>query len=146
MLRELASRAGSAGDAVVRDDGLKLSYLAHEELMHRGDAYSVPFFVSNALDGGQSRLSIRMEDLEQFPKKAVAAEVKMRLDAQPSKPSHVACLLTLLGKFGTATDAESVEPFLDNPNELARNVAYETKLRLADPLRLASDWYEILVR
>ena len=145
-LREIASRAETEQDAIVRDDGLKLSFLAHEELMRRGDPLSVPYFVSDTLKRERVWFSISLEHMDQFPSKAIASEVKQRLAASPTSPDDIARLLSLLGKFGSFKDAQSVEAFLSYTDELVRNVAYETKCRLTDPLRLATDWQELLIQ
>src|ERR1017187_8547103 len=146
MLRELASRAGTERDAVVRKDGLTLSRLAHDELMHRGDVFSISYFVSDALERERPWFSISLEYVEHFPSKAIVSEVTRRLAASPTSTDHVARLISMLGKFGTSGDAPVVDPFLTYTDELVRNVAYETKLHLTDPLRLATDWDEMLIQ
>jgi HEAT repeat protein/ABC-type dipeptide/oligopeptide/nickel transport system ATPase subunit len=145
LLRQLASRAGTEQDTIVRADGQKLSSLAHEELMHRGDGFSIKYFVSRALERGSESYWFTFEEMRHFGSDAIVSEVKDRFAASPPKPEHVARLLSLLGSFGGPGDIGIVEPYLDCADDLVSNVAYETKIRLTDPLRLAVGWQEILI-
>ncbi|MGO8929855.1 MAG: NACHT domain-containing protein [Limisphaerales bacterium] len=146
MLRMLASRAGTDRDTVVRDDKLLLSREAHEELMRRGDDFSVPYYVSKSLECRREAFSYGLEELANFRSIAIASEVAERLGARPVDPEHTARLLSLLGRFGAPADARLVDPYLAQESELVRNVAYEAKVRLTDPLRLPSHWQEILAQ
>ena len=127
-LRELTARAETDRDCVVRDDGLKLSKLGHEELMRRGDTFSVPYFMSDALARERIWFSISIRDVEQFPSAPVADEVNERLASSPTDPDHLARLLSLLGRFASAENARLAETFLrwHGPTDLVRSVAYET--------------------
>jgi hypothetical protein len=146
MLRTLASRAGTNQDTFVCGDKLQLSYLAHEELMRRGDDFSIPCFISKSLECSELSFSSILEQLENFRSPAVVSEVTQRLATPPADRQHTARLLSLLGRFGGPADVRLVNPYLADDNELVRNVAYETQMRLTDPLRLAKHWQEILVQ
>ena len=145
LLRELASRAGTQQDTVVRNDGLKLSFLALDELKNRGDAFAINYFVSRALNRDVKSYFLTMEEMSHFAREAVRSEVKERLATSPAEPVQVARLLSLLGLFGGPGDVEIVEPYLGCAAEPVRNVSYEAKVRLTDPLRLAARWQEILI-
>ena len=52
-------------------------------------------------------------------------------------------MLSLLGRFGGPADGEIARRFLDHPDDRTANVAYETWLRLADPLLVPDQWREL---
>ncbi|GEM_PF-3280697 len=143
MLRDLASRAGTDRDAIIRDDKLTVSQLAHDELMHRGDDFSVPYFIRALLECSQQQLIYHIEQIAHFRDVALIAEVAQRLKDPPAHPEQLARLLALLGQFGTAEHTILITPHIKNGEERVRNVAYEAVTRLTDPLRLAQGWQEI---
>lgn len=49
-------------------------------------------------------------------------------------------MLALLGRLGTTVDGEMVRPFLDNPDREVADIAWESLLRLTDPLLVPDRW------
>jgi hypothetical protein len=151
MLRQIASCGGTDRETLIptqigkEQRTLKLSDLAYEELIHRGDESALPYFISGALESNRISFSYKLEQIAKFTSEAVIAEVKNRLKVTPKNPIHIARLLSVLGNFGKPEHASLINPYLVYSNEFVQNVAYESKVRLIDPLRLARNWQEITI-
>lgn len=144
LLRRWASRAGSAADPVVRaDNQLKMSRLCYTELMRRGDASAVSYFVDERADK-EDHLYVHLaaDNLSHFPSDAVASELRSRIVALQDD-SRVVCFLSLLGRFGDRSDEQLILRFLDHPDDVVANVACESLLRLTDPMLVPESWREL---
>ena len=144
LLRKWAKRRGTPADAVVRKkDTLRMSYLCVRELTDRGDESAIPYVLDAWADrNDKTYVQLVADDLRHFPSRAVAEEVRERLAAAVDN-SQVTRMLSLLGRFGDASDGERVRPFLDHLDDLVANVACESLLRLTDPLLVPEEWREV---
>ena len=144
VLRKWADRRGTHDDPVLREeDHLRISHLCVDDLMVRGDEYVIPHVLDYRPDLDDDYYVQRASsDLRHFPSPAVADELRHRLSTADSNSRRVR-LLSLLGRFGNATDADLIRPFLDHPDDMVANVACEALLRLTDPLLVPEGWREI---
>jgi hypothetical protein len=140
VLRQLAQRRGSEGDAVLRDqDGLRASRLAYDELYERGDLWALPELVGICVGTDESFGRYMAENLLRFPRHEVAQAVRRELEKSPT-PTKRAELDRLLGFFGEADDLESLRLDSESADDTLANAADEALLRLQDPLRMPDNW------
>jgi HEAT repeat protein len=147
MLWVFAKRAGTDKDVRVvilkNHAGHMLSSEALQELINRTDEGTVPNVISSALGCKQVVFSHQMEQLAKFPSSLVVSEVKTRLRDPSPSTDQITRLLSILGAYGSSTDARDVSLYLNNDNESVRNVSDEASKLLLDPLRLAEAWREM---
>jgi HEAT repeat protein len=148
MLWVFAKRAGTDKDVKVvlfkNHNGHMLSSEALGELTNRTDELTLPNVISSFLECKLVILTHQMEQLAKFPSLLVVSEVKTRLRDSTQATEKIARLLSILGAYGTSTDAQVVSSYSNMVNESVRNVSDETIRLLLDPLRLAEGWREIL--
>jgi hypothetical protein len=148
MLWVFAKRAGTDKDvtAVIlkNHNGHILSSEAWGELINRTDERTLPNLISSALECKQVIFRHHMEQLAKFQSSLVASEVKTRLRVSTQATEQIIRLLSILGAYGTSTDAQDVSSYSNMENESVRNVSDETTKLLLDPIRLAKGWREML--
>lgn len=147
MLWVFATRAGADKDVKVdifkNLNGHMLSSKALEELINRTDERTLPNVISSVLECKQAIFSHQMKQLAKFQSSLIVSEVKTRLRVLTQGAEQIARLLSILGAYGTSTDAQDVNSHLNMENESVRNVSDETKTLLLDPLRLAEGCREM---
>ncbi len=114
------------------------------QLRDRGDESAIEYALDERFgDREPLRYSLlTSEDLRSFPAASVAERLRTRL-ASETTVSEIARLLSFLGHFGAATDADLARRFLDHLDDLVANVACESMLRLSDPLLVPDRWREL---
>jgi HEAT repeat protein len=149
MLWVFAGRAGTDRDVMVfiskQHEGYMLSSEALGELINRTDERTLPNVISSALECKQIAFLHQLERLGYFQSPAVVAVVKTCLKDSAQSLTQIVRLLSILGTYGTAADAEVVSFFICMESESIRNFADEATKRLLDPLRLAEGWSAILL-
>jgi hypothetical protein len=133
-----------AAAPVVNEDGQShIARLCYTELMRRGDLSAVPYFVDERSDeDAHLYVHLAVDNLSHFASGPVAVELRSRLVAARDN-SRIACLLSLLGRFGESVDEGLIRPFLDHSDDLVANVACESLLRLADHMLIPHNWREL---
>ena len=144
LLRKWAERQGTPNDAIVREnDSLRMSYLCIRELIDRGDEFAIPYVLDHRADEKDSTyVYLAADNLQHFPSSTVATELRNRLSAAADN-SQALRMLSLLGRFGDASDEELLQQFLDHADDLVANIACESLLRLTDPLLVPEGWREV---
>lgn len=144
LLREWAGRSGSdRSPAGAGNERRKASDIFFESLRDRGDESAIDYTLDECEhDQDGLYVSITTDNLLNFPTAAVCRHLRLRLAASPAA-TEAARLLALLGRFRERVDAELAALFLDHPDDLVANVAYETMLRLSDPLLVPDHWREM---
>ena len=147
MLWVFAKRVGTDKDVKVvifkNHEGFMLSSKALGELINRTDERTLPNVISSALECKQVIFSHQMERLAKFPSSLVVSEVKTRLKKSSQQTEQIARLLSILGTYGSSTDAQEVSSCFSFDSESVRNVSDETTKLLLDPLRLAEAFREL---
>jgi HEAT repeat protein len=144
LLRKWVKRLGTPEDATVREnDRLPMLRLYIQELTDRGDEFAIPYALNLHTDEKDSTyVHFAADALQHFPSSAVAAEISSRLLAATTESGMVR-MISLLGRFGSASDKGLVSLFIDHRDDLVANVAYESLLRLTDPLLVPEGWREV---
>jgi hypothetical protein len=144
LLRLWAGRKDSDTDRAIQvASPLRMSEACYDELMKRGDPDAIRHFVDcRAEDEDYVYVYVATQNLNHFPRANVADELRRRL-ASADGSSHIARLLSLLGRFGKSSDDALVRPYVDHSDDLIANVACETLLRLTDPMLVPDKWREL---
>jgi HEAT repeat protein len=144
LLPQLAAERAIPADSSASKDGRRrMSERCFRALMERGDDSAISYVLDDrAEEKDDVYVWICASHLRHFPSNAVANELRRRLSAANDN-SQMIRLLALLGRFGDASDAERIRPFLDHADDLVANVACENLLRLTDPLLVPDGWREI---
>jgi hypothetical protein len=117
-----------------------MSDMCNWELRDRGDEFAIPYVLSQwTQERDDYYVALLTRDLRAFASRDVAEELKLRL-ASANERSEVIRMLALLGEFGAASDAEVIRRFVEDESDLVANVAYESLLRLSDPLLVPQQW------
>ena len=121
-----------------------MSCLCMEELTYRGEESAIPYVLDRWANNEKDSTYVHLttDHLRHFPSSSVAAEVRKRLSAA-SNDAQVVRMLSLLGRFGDASDEAIIRPFLDHVDDLVANIACESLLRLIDPLLVPESWREL---
>ena len=143
-LHEFAARAGTSKDREIPKRG-KFSALASYELVNRGDGSSVSNYIRSCLNIDCRVLPRKFETVQIFKPEVILSEVKRSLMEQSIQAEHLGRLLSIVGIVGTRSDVALLDNYLHHESERVRNLAYEAKQRLVDPLRLAAGWHEVAV-
>jgi hypothetical protein len=139
FLRMITNRRGTQEDTVLREnDGLRISTLAYQDLMYRGDLAAVEYFVTEAISLDQRRAWAE-RDLVKLSRDDVAQSLRQAL-ASADMDARRAAIIRLLGYFGGEEDVGVIRSFLDSGHDGLADAAYEAVCRLSDPLLVPSDW------
>ncbi len=144
LLQDWGRRRGTAMDPIVREsDQRRMSDMCYWELADRGDPSAVAYILDQRTDEKDDiYVAIASDHLSYIRSSLVAPELRKRL-AATADDSQTVRMLALLGRFGDACDSDMIAAFVGHPNDLVANIAYESRLRLTDPLRVPDRWREL---
>ena len=145
LLKKWAGLRGLAQDPSVHENGRRrLSDICYSELRDRGDESAIEYTLDERSSDQENfvYVSLTSDHLRPFPAASVAASLRLRLAAGTTGPETVR-MLSLLGQFGSAVDADLAGGLQDDTDDLVANVACESKLRLSDPLLIPDGWREL---
>jgi hypothetical protein len=142
LLRDWYDHRNSPSDWILKPaTGTKLSDFAFRELAHRGDAHVLTAYIENELERQKKyRLSgWLIECLGYFDRTAVRSTLRRMLPDYPDNESRN-LILDLIGHMGDESDIGELQRFQESRCASIANAAFEAKLRLTDPMRLAEHW------
>lgn len=144
LLRQWSGLDRPVQDSPLREDGQRrLSATCREELRNRGDESAIDFTLDERADDDDDvYVWVTASNLRNFQATSVAERLRLRLESAETA-SQVVRMLALLGRFGTADDADLAGRYLNHPDDLVANVACETMLRLSDPMLVPEQWREV---
>lgn len=140
-LHEWYDRRNSATDIKLKSpENATISGMAFHDLAERGDSYVLSDFLQREIEAGKKfRVSWIVDKLGVFNTQDVQLVVREALE-RTSDPDARVVVLDLLGHVGADSDVRLAEAYVNDPHQAVASAAYEAKLRLSDPMRLAEGW------
>lgn len=120
----------------------KLSEIAFHELVERGDDHVLSDFIEMELERYKEyRISdFMIEELTFFEQEKVQQTLRKMYQDENSDEKSRRYILDLIGHLGDKSDVSSLNKIINEETGIVANAAYEAKLRLTDPIRLAENW------
>lgn len=142
LLREWRELRGTPGDLTMESPkDTKVSSVAFGELAERGDDSVLTQFVKKQIDRhkGYRIHDFIVEDLAVFDRDKIQETMRKLLREYADEKSLIA-VIDLIARIGDETDFAALDSLIEHKSDDVANAAYEARLRLSDPLRLANNW------
>jgi HEAT repeat protein len=119
----------------------KLSDIAFRELADRGDDHVLTAYIESEIEHYKDYQihSWVIERLAVFDREKVRSTLRAMLQHDRDDKSRRA-VLDLIGHVGNDSDIGELNKLIQSESDRVANAAFEAKLRLTDPLRLAEHW------
>ena len=119
----------------------KLSDIAFRDLADRGDDHVLTAYIETEIEHYKDYQihSWVIEQLAVFDREKVRSTLRAMLkDDRDDKTRRV--VLDLIGHVGDDKDIDELNKLIESGSDRVANAAFDAKLRLTDPLRLAESW------
>ncbi len=142
LLREWYEIRDSSDDVALKSPkDTKLSDMAFHKLANRGDDHVLAAHIEREIEhhGDCQIHSWVIERLAVFDREKAQSTLRAMLkDDRDDKARRV--VIDLIGHIGDNSDVGRLDELIKSESDRVANAAFEAKLRLTDPLRLAEHW------
>ena len=142
LLREWCKLRGTVDDLTMDSpQNTNISTAAFHQLAERGDESVLAPFIEREIERHKDRrIHDRvMQDLAEFDRSKVQNTLRSLL-TKYSDPKSLIAVVDLIARVGDETDLEPLDSLVEHDSDEVANAAFEARLRLSDPLRLANHW------
>lgn len=142
LLKEWRDLRDTDGDLVMDSPkNTRISSIAFGQLVERGDNSVLAQHIKNEVKRHKERgvHDFVVRDLAVFDRYNVQAALR-KLLAEYSEEKSVIAVVGLIARVGDETDLPALDALVEHDSDEVANAAFEAKLRLSDPLRLANNW------